>query len=146
VLAFDGLLVAKAVRIQLELGRPQHAWQRHRPGFAAATGGQEIVLHQGRSATWTCTGRAAAAVFRWPGDLEINVDGSGLRRVSKEDPPVTHYDACYLPDGRICCVSNACEQAVPCTGANVGNLHLMDADGGNETRVASIKITTGTRP
>ncbi len=67
---------------------------------------------------------------------EINADGTGLRRVSAEDPPVTHYDACYLPDGRILCVSNACEQAVPCTGgANVGNLHVMDADGSNERRL-----------
>jgi len=67
---------------------------------------------------------------------EIQVDGSGLRQVSASDPPVTHYDACYLPDGRIVCVSNACEQAVPCTGeANVGNLHVIDADGGNERRL-----------
>ena len=67
---------------------------------------------------------------------ELHADGTGLRRVSAEDPPVTHYDACYLPDGRIMCVSNACEQAVPCTGgANVGNLHVMDADGTNERRI-----------
>ena len=67
---------------------------------------------------------------------EMNVNGSGLRRITAEDPPVTHYDGCYLPGGQICCVSNACEQAVPCTGgANVGNLHLLDADGRNERRV-----------
>lgn len=67
---------------------------------------------------------------------EMNVDGSGLRRVSAEDPPVTHYDSCYLPDGRIACVSNSPEQAVPCTGGpDVGNMHLMDADGKNERRV-----------
>jgi len=67
---------------------------------------------------------------------EIQVDGSGLRQVSPSEPPVTHYDACYLPDGRILAISNACEQAVPCTGeANVGNLHVMDADGGNERRL-----------
>jgi hypothetical protein len=67
---------------------------------------------------------------------EMQVDGSGLRQVSASDPPVTHYDACYLPDGRILCVSNACEQAVPCTGgADVGNLHVMDADGANERRL-----------
>jgi len=66
---------------------------------------------------------------------EMNADGSGLRRVSAEDPPVSHYDACYLPDGKIVCASNACEQAVPCTGgANVGNLHILDADGSNERR------------
>jgi formylglycine-generating enzyme required for sulfatase activity len=67
---------------------------------------------------------------------EMQTDGSGLRRVSQEKPPVTHYDACYLPNGKIVCVSNACEQAVPCTGgADVGNLHILDADGTNERRV-----------
>jgi len=67
---------------------------------------------------------------------EMQIDGSGLRQVSATEPPVSHYDACYLPDGRIACVSNACEQAVPCTGgADVGNLHVLDADGKNERRV-----------
>ena len=66
----------------------------------------------------------------------MKVDGSGLRRVSAEDPPITHYDGCYLPDGRIVCASNAAEQAVPCTGqADVGNLHILDADGKHERRV-----------
>jgi len=139
VLAFDKLLVAKGG-----------------PGFASnwggantignsivlisppRPGGQETVLYQGRVSDLDLHWVARRLLFSdghaiW----EIAVDGSGLRRVSKEDPPVTHYDACYLPDGRICCVSNACEQAVPCTGgADVGNLHLMDADGSHETRVA----------
>ena len=67
---------------------------------------------------------------------EMNVDGGSPRRVSAEDPPITHYDGCYLPDGRILCASNAAEQAVPCTGQpDVGNLHVLDADGRNEHRV-----------
>ena len=67
---------------------------------------------------------------------EMNVDGGAPRRVSAEDPPITHYDGCYLPDGRIVCASNAAEQAVPCTGQpDVGNLHLLDADGRNERRI-----------
>lgn len=68
---------------------------------------------------------------------EIKPDGTGLRRVSAEDPPVSHYDACYLPDGKIACISNACEQAVPCTGGgDVGNLHILNADGSGERRVS----------
>ena len=68
---------------------------------------------------------------------EVNVDGTGLRRVSgQEDRHVMHYDGCYLPNGRIMFVSTACEQAVPCTGQwYVGNMHVMDADGGNERRL-----------
>ena len=68
---------------------------------------------------------------------EVNVDGTGLRRVSgQEDRHVMHYDACYLPNDRIMFVSTACEQAVPCTGQwYVGNMHVMDADGGNERRL-----------
>ncbi|MEI7732354.1 MAG: SUMF1/EgtB/PvdO family nonheme iron enzyme [Verrucomicrobiota bacterium] len=67
---------------------------------------------------------------------EMNVDGTGLRQVSAADPPVSHYDGCYLPNGKIVCASAACEQAVPCTGGGgVGNLHILDADGKNERRV-----------
>ena len=67
---------------------------------------------------------------------EINADGTGKRRVSAEEPPVNHYDSCYLPNGQIACVSNACEQAVPCTGGGgVGNMHLMNADGTGEHRI-----------
>ncbi len=100
--------------------------------------GEVTTIHSGRVSDMDLHWDAQRLLFSdgqavW----EIDVDGTDLRRVSAEDPPVTHYDACYLPDGRICCVSNACEQAVPCTGgANVGNLHIMDADGTNERRVA----------
>jgi hypothetical protein len=52
------------------------------------------------------------------------------------DKEINHYDACYLPNGRICSACNACWQAVPCVASpNVGNLHLMDADGSNERRI-----------
>jgi len=69
------------------------------------------------------------------GVWEIQVDGSGLRRITPEDA-LLRYDACYLPNGQILCVSNACQQAVPCTGgANVGNIHLINADGTGERRL-----------
>lgn len=52
------------------------------------------------------------------------------------DNEVNHYDACYLPNGKIVCVCNACWQTVPCVAArNVGNLHILDADGTNERRI-----------
>jgi len=67
---------------------------------------------------------------------EINADGTGLRQVSHAPEGVKHYDPCYLPNGRIMFVSTACEQAVPCTGQpDVGNMHVMDADGKNERRI-----------
>lgn len=139
VLAFDGLLVAKGgPGFNSNWGGPNTLGNSIVLVSPPRPGGQETVLYQGRVSDMDLHWDARRLLFSdgraiW----EIRVDGSGLRRVSKEDPPVTHYDACYLPDGRICCVSNACEQAVPCTGgADVGNLHLMDADGGNETRVA----------
>ena len=67
--------------------------------------------------------------------FEVNIDGSGLRRISPEDDCL-RYDACYLPNGQIMFVSNACEQAVPCTGgSNVGNMHVCDADGTGERRI-----------
>ena len=66
---------------------------------------------------------------------EINVDGTGLRQITPDDG-LMRYDPCYLPDGNILFVSNACWQAVPCTGgANVGNLHLIRPDGSGERRV-----------
>ena len=68
--------------------------------------------------------------------FEINADGSGLRRITKENREVRCYDPCRLPNGKIVFVSTACEQAVPCTGsAWVGNLHIMDDDGANERRL-----------
>jgi hypothetical protein len=139
VLAFDRLLVAK--------GGSSFASNWDGPNTLGGSlvvvspvrpGGKETTIHQGRVSDMDLYWDAQRLLFSDGNAVwEIGIDGSGLRRVSKEDPPVTHYDACYLPDGRICCVSNACEQAVPCTGGpNVGNLHLMDADGSHEVRVA----------
>ncbi|MFH1266902.1 MAG: hypothetical protein ABIK89_14325, partial [Planctomycetota bacterium] len=62
--------------------------------------------------------------------FEIDVDGSGLRQVSRGDQPdVDSYDACYLPDGGIIFSSSAVFQAVPCNGMSVEVLFRMDADG-----------------
>jgi len=138
MLAFDKLLLVKGT-----------------PGFAANwTGpnrlGQEMVVlspvrPDGKQTT-IYRGTVSDMDLHWDADRilfsdarvlwEIKPDGSGLRRVSAAEPAVSHYDGCYLPDGRIVCASNACEQAVPCTGGgDVGNLHILNADGSGERRV-----------
>jgi len=65
--------------------------------------------------------------------FEICIDGSGLRRLTPELADVDHYDACYLPDGRIVFSSTAFIAAVPCVNGStrVANLYRMDADGSN---------------
>lgn len=66
----------------------------------------------------------------------VFADKSTRTITASADPEVNHYDACYLPNGRICCVCNACWQTVPCVASrNVGNLHILDADGSNERRI-----------
>ena len=65
---------------------------------------------------------------------EINIDGTGLRQVSRgEHPDVDNFDACYLPDGRIVFVSTASYNAVPCWHGKerACSIYLMDADGSN---------------
>ena len=63
---------------------------------------------------------------------EVCVDGSGLRQVSREEPDVDNFDACYLPDGRIVFASTAAVIAVPCWHGRerACSLYRMDADGG----------------
>jgi formylglycine-generating enzyme required for sulfatase activity len=63
--------------------------------------------------------------------FEIQADGSGLRQVSRSEPDVDNYDACYLPNGKIIYDSTACFQGVPCVGGGnqVANLYVMNPDG-----------------
>ena len=64
--------------------------------------------------------------------FEIDVDGRGLRQVSQCPNDVDHFDACYLPSGKIVFGSTASYQAVPCWSGiphRVANLYVMDADG-----------------
>ena len=99
--------------------------------------GQLTTIHEGRISDADVHWDGRRILFSDGNHIfEINADGSGLRQITAPDCPVTHYDACYLPSGQILCVSNACEQAVPCTGgANVGNMHLLNADGTGERRI-----------
>ncbi|MBM3500195.1 MAG: hypothetical protein FJX74_16180, partial [Armatimonadetes bacterium] len=63
--------------------------------------------------------------------FEINVDGSGLRRVTTSPwPDIDNYDGCYLPDGDIIFCSTRNFQGVPCTGPDrVGLLYRCDDRG-----------------
>ena len=64
--------------------------------------------------------------------FELRADGSGLRQLTPTDlPDIDHFDACYLPDGRIAFCSTAPYQALPCENGSrpVSPLFLMNGDG-----------------
>jgi len=63
---------------------------------------------------------------------EIGADGDVLRQVSPDDhPDVDHFDACYLPNGRIAFASTASYHAVPCWHGveRACSIYAIDADG-----------------
>jgi formylglycine-generating enzyme required for sulfatase activity len=63
---------------------------------------------------------------------EIAADGKKLRQVTPSgDADIDHFDACYLPDGRIIFANTSGFQGVPCIGGNspCANLLIMNADG-----------------
>ena len=63
---------------------------------------------------------------------EIAANGQGLRQVTPTgDADVDHFDACYLPNGRITFANTSGFHGVPCIGGNspCANLHIMNADG-----------------
>ena len=62
---------------------------------------------------------------------QIGVDGDGLRQVSREEPGVDNFDACYLPDGRIVFASTASYTGVPCWHGKerACSIYVMNADG-----------------
>jgi formylglycine-generating enzyme required for sulfatase activity len=64
---------------------------------------------------------------------EIGLDGRGWRQVSRAAGEADHFDACYLPDGRIAFASTASFTGVPCWHGRerACSLYAMDADGGN---------------
>ena len=62
---------------------------------------------------------------------EIELDGTGLRQVSRQQPDVDNFDACYLPDGRIVFASTASFTSVPCWHGRerACSLYVMNSDG-----------------
>ena len=72
---------------------------------------------------------------------EIEIDGTGLRRVSDPTPACADYQGehggqhdvtpAYLPDRRIVFTSTRPSGLVPCANEGVAILHVMNADGSN---------------
>jgi len=70
---------------------------------------------------------------------EVNIDGTGLRRVTDPTPACSIYKGshsgqhdiapAYLPDGRIVFLSTRPSGLVPCANEGVSILHVMNADG-----------------
>lgn len=70
---------------------------------------------------------------------EINIDGTGLRRVTNPEPACASYKGAqsgqhdvapaYLPDGRIVFLSTRQSGLVPCNNTGVAIMHVMNADG-----------------
>ena len=72
--------------------------------------------------------------------FEMNLTSRAVRQVSLDNAPdINHYDACYLPDGRIMFSCTALKYAVPCVngGSPVANLFRMNADGSGMEILAS---------
>lgn len=86
---------------------------------------------------------AGKLLFSMPNDRqrfqvwEIKTDGTGLRQITKSEPDIDNYDACYLPNGKIIYDSTGIMQGVPCVGGGntVANLYLTDADGSTRRRL-----------
>jgi len=74
---------------------------------------------------------------------EMNVDGSGLRRITSG--PYDDYEPSYLPDGGIVFVSTRARRWVGCWMTHVGTLHRCDASGGN-IRMLSCNIEHDNTP
>jgi hypothetical protein len=66
---------------------------------------------------------------------EINVDGTGLRRLTDGD--CDDIEPSYLPDGGIVFVSSRCNRWVNCWLTQVAVLYRCDADGGNIRALSS---------
>jgi hypothetical protein len=151
---FDKLLVVRRSTTSPALGLPQN-WQSNCALPTSGFDNEIAVLGLGPDGTLATLYKPAEPVFVGDVDLhydadrllfssvgshgrwhvfEIRVDGSGLRQVTPGDlPDVNHYDACYLPDGRIIFSSTASMAAVPCVNGStlVANFYRMDADGKN---------------
>jgi formylglycine-generating enzyme required for sulfatase activity len=72
--------------------------------------------------------------------FELNLADAAVRQVSRDNAPdINHYDACYLPDGRIMFSCTALKYAVPCVNGStpVANLFRMRDDGSDMEILAS---------
>ena len=91
--------------------------------------------------------------------FEVGADGTGLRQLTRSDREIDldrygkasellrdyhDIDPCYLPDGRICCVSTRYVGVAPDGRVRANNLYVMDADGGNLRRITSERFGADT--
>ena len=69
---------------------------------------------------------------------EMNIDGSGKRRVTPKLPEIDNYNGIYLPSGKILFCSTASLNSVPCVGGKdyVGTLYEINPDGSGMKQVA----------
>jgi len=96
----------------------------------------DVDLHwDGRSLLFSSIGASNAwHVF------ELTLADGAVRQVSRDnEAEINHYDACYLPDGRIMFSCTALKYAVPCVNGSspVANLFRMNADGSGMEILAS---------
>ena len=137
MLAFDKLLVAKGgAGFASNWGGPNTLGNAIVDGLAACgPTARRPRSTRAASATWICTGTASGCCSPTAapsGRSTSTAAACGACRPRIRRSRTTTPATC--PTAGSCCVSNACEQAVPCTGgADVGNLHLLDADGTQRT-------------
>ncbi|HYW79071.1 MAG TPA: hypothetical protein VE890_05810, partial [Thermoguttaceae bacterium] len=137
LLDFDRLLVAKGnPSFSSNWGGPNSIGSEMVVLSPVRPDGQLTTIHKGTVADMNLHWDGRRILFSDRRVLwQINADGSDLTRITPEDD-LSRYDGCYLPGGQIAMVSNACQQAVPCTGGpNVGNIHVINPDGTGERRL-----------
>ncbi len=137
LLDFDRLLVAKGnPSFSSNWGGPNSIGKEMVVLSPVRPDGQLTTIHEGTIADMNLHWDGRRILFSDRKTLwQINADGSDLTRITPEDDLI-RYDGCYLPGGQIALVSNACQQAVPCTGGpNVGNIHVINPDGSGERRL-----------
>ncbi len=106
----------------------------HAPPDGAFLGDVELHWDAGRL-LYSSTGASNAWHI-----FELRLSDGNVRQVSRDNEPwVNHYDACYLPDGRIIFCCTALKYAVPCVNGSspVANLFRMRADGSEMELLAS---------
>lgn len=78
----------------------------------------------------------------WYHIYEINVDGSGLRQLTRAEG-ISDIDPLYLPDGGIVFTSTREPKYCMCNRHIMGNLYRMEADGANVVQIGGSTLFEG---
>lgn len=89
------------------------------------------LSYDGKTALFSWRRRSNEGYHLWT----VNVDGTQLTQVT--DGEWHDYNACWLPDGGIACLSTRVPQFAYCWHAPVGVLHRMEPDGSNLRRLSA---------